>query len=107
MMRAPDAPRGALIDVNSETAQKAIAFFKQHGTVVDPTAGWGEMAGHSKEVDAGNVRTGRRESSVYAGIEIPCNGRGHDDRRTNAFPNGADSRRDRRTLQGWRPHHPR
>ena len=42
------------IDVNSEDAQKAIAFLKEHGTVVDPTAGWGEMASHSKEV---NVET--------------------------------------------------
>jgi imidazolonepropionase-like amidohydrolase len=50
MMRAPGGGRGA-IDVNSEAAQKAIEFFKEHRTVVDPTAGWGEMAGHSKEVD--------------------------------------------------------
>jgi imidazolonepropionase-like amidohydrolase len=30
--------------------QKAIEFFRDHHTVIDPTAGWGEMAGHSKEV---------------------------------------------------------
>ena len=58
MMRSPDAPRGAPIDVNSEAARKAIAFFKQHGTVVDPTAGWGEMAGHSKEVDVDSFEPG-------------------------------------------------
>ncbi|HXA48882.1 MAG TPA: amidohydrolase family protein [Candidatus Acidoferrum sp.] len=50
MMRGPGGGRGA-IDVTSNTALKAIQFFKDHHTVVDPTAGWGEMAGHSKEVD--------------------------------------------------------
>jgi imidazolonepropionase-like amidohydrolase len=49
--------RGA-IDVNSEAARKAIQFFKDHGTVVDPTAGWGEMAGHSKEVDVAAFEPG-------------------------------------------------
>ena len=57
MMRAPGGGRGA-IDVNSEAARKAIQFFKEHGTVVDPTAGWGEMAGHSKEVDVASFEPG-------------------------------------------------
>lgn len=57
MMRTPGGGRGA-IDVNSEAAQKAIQFFKEHGTVVDPTAGWGEMAGHSKEVDVASFEPG-------------------------------------------------
>jgi imidazolonepropionase-like amidohydrolase len=50
VMRGPGGGRGA-IDVSSDAAVKAIRFFKDHHTVVDPTAGWGEMAGHSKEVD--------------------------------------------------------
>jgi imidazolonepropionase-like amidohydrolase len=54
---AADGGRGA-IDVNSEAARKAIQFFKDHGTVVDPTAGWGEMAGHSKEVDVAAFEPG-------------------------------------------------
>jgi imidazolonepropionase-like amidohydrolase len=57
MMRAPGGGRGA-IDVNSEAAQKAIQFFKDHRTVIDPTAGWGEMAGHSKEVDVASFEPG-------------------------------------------------
>jgi len=57
MMQAPGGGRGA-IDVNSEAARKAIQFFKEHGTVVDPTAGWGEMAGHSKEVDVAAFEPG-------------------------------------------------
>jgi imidazolonepropionase-like amidohydrolase len=57
MMREPGSGRGA-VDVNSEAAQKAIQFFKDHHTVIDPTAGWGEMAGHSKEVDAAAFEPG-------------------------------------------------
>jgi imidazolonepropionase-like amidohydrolase len=57
MMRPSGGGRGA-IDVNSEAAQKAIQFFKDHHTVVDPTAGWGEMAGHSKEVDVATFEPG-------------------------------------------------
>jgi imidazolonepropionase-like amidohydrolase len=57
MMREPGAGRGP-VDVNSATAQKAIQFFKDHHTVVDPTAGWGEMASHSKEVDVASFEPG-------------------------------------------------
>jgi imidazolonepropionase-like amidohydrolase len=57
MMRTPGGGRGA-IDVNSEAALKAIQFFKEHQTVVDPTAGWGEMSGHSKEVDVAAFEPG-------------------------------------------------
>src|SRR5947209_7572192 len=39
------------IDLSSERVQQAIEFFRQHHTVVDPTASWGEMAGHSKDVE--------------------------------------------------------
>lgn len=58
MMRAAGGGRGAPIDVNSETAQKAVQFFKDHHTVIDPTAGWGEMSGHSKEVDVASFEPG-------------------------------------------------
>ncbi len=44
--------------MNSETAQKAVQFFKDHHTVIDPTAGWGEMSGHSKEVDVASFEPG-------------------------------------------------
>jgi imidazolonepropionase-like amidohydrolase len=57
MMRAPGSGHGS-IDVSSEAAQKAVQFFKDHHTVVDPTAGWGEMAGHSKEVDVASFEPG-------------------------------------------------
>jgi len=57
MMRPTDDPH-ASIDVNSTVAQKAIEFLQAHHTVVDPTAGWGEMAGHSKEVDVASFEPG-------------------------------------------------
>jgi len=50
MMRAPGGGRGAPIDLNSEQARKAVQFFLDHHTVVDPTASWGEMAGRSREI---------------------------------------------------------
>jgi imidazolonepropionase-like amidohydrolase len=58
MMRAPGAARGGSVDVNSEAAQRAIQFFKDHRTVIDPTAGWGEMASHSKQVDVAAFEPG-------------------------------------------------
>ena len=57
MMRGPDGGRGS-IDVSSEAARNAMQFFASHHTVVDPTAGWGEMAGHSKEVDVASFEPG-------------------------------------------------
>ncbi len=57
MLRPPDHPSSP-IDVNSAAAQKAIAFLKAHGAVVDPTAGWGEMASHSREVEVASFEPG-------------------------------------------------
>jgi len=58
IMRPKGAPRGEPIDLNSETAQKAIRFLKDHHTVVDPTASWGEMGSHSKEVPVESFEPG-------------------------------------------------
>jgi imidazolonepropionase-like amidohydrolase len=46
------------IDLNSPEAKKAIAFFKEHQTVIDPTASWGEMAGHPKDMDVASFEPG-------------------------------------------------
>ncbi|HEV2964653.1 MAG TPA: amidohydrolase family protein [Candidatus Angelobacter sp.] len=55
VLRAPSESKNdrsdAPIDLNSERVHKAIQFFQEHHTVVDPTASWGEMAGHSKDVE--------------------------------------------------------
>jgi imidazolonepropionase-like amidohydrolase len=50
--------RDAPIDLNSEQARKAIAFFQQHHTVIDPTASWGEMASRSKDVEIPSFEPG-------------------------------------------------
>jgi imidazolonepropionase-like amidohydrolase len=46
------------VDLTSEAAQRAIRFFKEHQTVIDPTVGWGEMAGHAKTVDVASFEPG-------------------------------------------------
>jgi imidazolonepropionase-like amidohydrolase len=48
MLRAPGATGAP--DLQSDAAKQAIQFLLDHHTVVDPTASWGEMGGHSKEV---------------------------------------------------------
>ncbi len=51
MMRVPGGGRGAPVELDSERARKAIQFFLDHHTVIDPTASWGEMGGHPSTVD--------------------------------------------------------
>ena len=55
MMRAPGSQH---VDLGSETWAKGVRFLLDHHTVVDPTAGWGEMSGHSKEVDVASFEPG-------------------------------------------------
>jgi imidazolonepropionase-like amidohydrolase len=55
MMRPAES---APVDVNSEQSKKVIAFLKEHGTVVDPTAGWSEMAGHAKDAEVASFEPG-------------------------------------------------
>jgi imidazolonepropionase-like amidohydrolase len=69
MMRPAGGGRGA-VDVNSEAAQRAIQFFKDHQTVIDPTAGWGEMAGHSKEVDVASFEPGIAKSPFVLDVKF-------------------------------------
>ncbi len=64
MMHPAKDPRGQ-IDFNSAEAEKAIAFLKTHGTVVDPTAGWGEMASHPSEVDVASFEPGILHAPVF------------------------------------------
>ena len=46
------------VDVNSDAAKFTIALLTQKNIVVDPTAGWGEMAGHARSIDAGSFEPG-------------------------------------------------
>ena len=53
MLRGPSTSGGGqppAVDLNSDAARQAIQFLLDHHTVVDPTASWGEMSGHSREV---------------------------------------------------------
>jgi imidazolonepropionase-like amidohydrolase len=38
--------------------EQAIAFFKQHHTVIDPTFAWGELLGHPKNVEIASFEPG-------------------------------------------------
>jgi imidazolonepropionase-like amidohydrolase len=55
MLRGPGTQR---IDVDSEAFRKGVKFLLEHHTVVDPTVGWGEMAGHAQEVDISSFEPG-------------------------------------------------
>ncbi len=76
MFRDPGAAQGTPIDFNSETARKAIQFLKDHKTVVDPTASWGEMASHSKEVDVADFEPGIRQAPFV--LDMKFRGMGGD-----------------------------
>jgi imidazolonepropionase-like amidohydrolase len=56
MMREPGTR--SPIDFSSDRARLAIRFFREHHTVIDPTAGWGEMAGHTKDLDVPSFEPG-------------------------------------------------
>jgi len=53
----PDGSTGP-VDLQSERAKRLIALLKEKQIVVDPTLGWGEMAGHPKNVDVASFEPG-------------------------------------------------
>jgi imidazolonepropionase-like amidohydrolase len=64
-------------DVESPEAKKAISFFKEHQTVIDPTASWGEMAGHPKDMEVASFEPGVTAapytlSSKFLGMGSPA-----------------------------------
>src|SRR5689334_22995715 len=46
---------------------EALRLFKEHGTVIDPTAGWGEKAGHAKGVDVATFEPGITHAPFLVG----------------------------------------
>ncbi|MGC1304179.1 MAG: amidohydrolase family protein [Caulobacteraceae bacterium] len=57
-MLPPGAKGGDPVDLNSERAKALVALLKAHQTVVDPTEGWGEMAGHPRTIRAASFEPG-------------------------------------------------
>jgi imidazolonepropionase-like amidohydrolase len=75
LMRAPGAT--GPIDFSSPEVKKAIQFLLEHHTVVDPTASWGEMAGHSKDMDVTTFEPGILKapytlSTKYIAMGVPA-----------------------------------
>jgi imidazolonepropionase-like amidohydrolase len=67
----------APVDLQSERAQRLIALLKDKNIVVDPTLGWGEMAGHPKNVDAASFEPGINAapytlSSKFRALGVPA-----------------------------------
>ncbi len=67
------------IDVDSAGAKEMIALLVSRHIVVDPTEGWGEMAGHPKSVDAGTFEPGVEAApyvlaAKFRGMGVPADG---------------------------------
>jgi imidazolonepropionase-like amidohydrolase len=65
------------VDLESERAKKLIELLKEKQIVVDPTLGWGEMAGHPKNVDVASFEPGIDAapftlSSKFKAIGVPA-----------------------------------
>jgi imidazolonepropionase-like amidohydrolase len=56
--RAMQSDPAQPLDLNGDAAQKLIALLREKQIVVDPTVGWGEMAGHPKSIDAASFEPG-------------------------------------------------
>lgn len=70
MFREPNATPQSPIDFGSDTAKRAMQFLKDHHTVVDPTASWGEMASHSKEVDVARFEPGIEQAPFVLNMKF-------------------------------------
>jgi imidazolonepropionase-like amidohydrolase len=74
-MTADGSP--APVDLESERAQRMIALLKEKQVVVDPTVGWGEMAGHPNDVDVASFEPGIKAapytlSSKFRALGVPA-----------------------------------
>ncbi len=84
------------VDIESERAKKLIALLKEEQIVVDPTLGWGEMAGHPKNVDVASFEPGIKAapytlSLKFRALGVPAadEGRFHERMKTNLEVVGA------------------
>ncbi|WP_213807293.1 amidohydrolase family protein [Granulicella sp. dw_53] len=65
------------VDLQSDRSKKLIALLKQHNTVIDPTNAWGEMAGHSKDIDPISFEPGLKSApytlvTKYRALGVPA-----------------------------------
>jgi imidazolonepropionase-like amidohydrolase len=65
------------VDLESKRAQEMITLLKEKQIVVDPTLGWGEMAGHPKSVDVASFEPGISAapftlSSKFRALGVPA-----------------------------------
>jgi imidazolonepropionase-like amidohydrolase len=65
------------VDLESKRAQEMIALLKEKQIVVDPTVGWGEMAGHPKSEDVASFEPGIKAapytlSSKFRALGVPA-----------------------------------
>lgn len=65
------------VDLESKRAQEMITLLKEKQIVVDPTLGWGEMAGHPKSVDVASFEPGINAapftlSSKFRALGVPA-----------------------------------
>ena len=72
----PDGSVGP-VDLDSERAKRLIALLKARKIVVDPTLGWGEMAGHPKDVEVASFEPGIDAApytlaSKYRALGVPA-----------------------------------
>ncbi len=66
-------------DLSSATAERVLALLRDKGIVVDPTAAWGEMAGHPKTIDPASFEPGLKAApytlaSKYRALGGPADG---------------------------------
>lgn len=72
----PDGGTGP-VDLESARSKKLIALLKDRQIVVDPTDSWGEMAGHSKDMDVALFEPGIQSApytlaSRYMSLGVPA-----------------------------------
>ncbi len=65
------------VDLNSQRAKDLIALLKQREIVVDPTEGWGEMAGHPVNTEVSSFEPGINSapytlSAKYKAMGVPA-----------------------------------
>ena len=53
-----DLTSNGKLALDSPQARATLTLLKDHGIVVDPTAGWGEMAGHPRSLDPASFEPG-------------------------------------------------